>query len=150
MLYEVITEDLEFEMLKTIFSTFGKEFNPEVVCVACQDHGFVKGQSDRITRFKYFEKKLNETSNPYEFYFDNKKYKTDNFSRFESIMNTLTENNYKGFVMDSKMASVCGILNYANENNINEFIGLDIGNGHTLVVSMKDQQINGLFRNNFV
>lgn len=138
-------EDLDFEMLKTIFSSMGQDFSPDVVCVACQDHGFVKGQSDRITRFKYFEKKLNETNDPYEFYFDNKKYKTDNFSRFESILKTLDENKYKGFVMDSKMASVCGILNYANENNINEFIGLDIGNGHTLGVSMQNQKINGLF-----
>ncbi|ABR54488.1 Domain of unkown function DUF1786 putative pyruvate format-lyase activating enzyme [Methanococcus vannielii SB] len=141
----VYLKDLDFEMLNAVFSSIGIDFSPNSVCVACQDHGFMKGQSDRITRFKYFEKKLNETNNPYEFYFDNKKYKTENFSRFESVLKILDENKYKGFVMDSKMASVCGILNYAVENNINEFIGLDIGNGHTLGVSIANKQINGLF-----
>ncbi|XRP96528.1 DUF1786 domain-containing protein [Methanocaldococcus sp. 16A] len=138
----IIFRDLDFDMLKNIFASIGKEFNPDFVCVACQDHGFVKGQSDRITRFKYFENKLKETNDPYKFYFEEK---TNYFSRFDAILETLKENKYKGFVMDSKIASICGILNYAKENGINEFIGLDIGNGHTLGVSIKDGEIVGLF-----
>jgi uncharacterized protein (DUF1786 family) len=138
----IIFGDLDFDMLKNIFASIGKEFNPDFVCVACQDHGFVRGQSDRITRFKYFENKLKETKNPYEFYFEEK---TNYFSRFDAILETLKKNNYKGFVMDSKIASICGILNYAKENGIDEFIGLDIGNGHTLGVSIKDGEIVGLF-----
>ena len=67
------------------------------------------------------------------------------FSRFNSILETLKENNYRGFVMDSKIASICGILDYAMEEGIEEFIGLDIGNGHTLGVSMKDGMIRGIF-----
>ena len=139
----VIFGDLDFDMLKNIFNTFGEEFKPDFVCVACQDHGFVKGQSDRITRFKYFEELLKKTANPYEFIL---KYNDCNaFSRFNSILEMLNENNYNGFVMDSKVASICGILDYANENGINEFVGLDIGNGHTLGVSIKDGEIKGIF-----
>ncbi len=140
----IIFSDLNFDMLKNIFETFGEEFKPDFVCVACQDHGFLKGQSDRITRFKYFEDALKKTINPYEFIFYNK-YDCNSFSRFNSILETLKENSYNGFVMDSKVASICGILDYANENGINEFVGLDIGNGHTLGVSIKDGEIKGLF-----
>ncbi|MDK2789857.1 MAG: hypothetical protein PWP15_364 [Methanothermococcus sp.] len=141
----VIFGDLDFEMLKNIFSSFGEEFKPDFVCVACQDHGFVKGQSDRITRFKYFEERLKETDNPYDFYFDGKNNKVGYFSRFDTVLETLRENKYNGIVMDSKVASICGILSYANENDIKEFVGLDIGNGHTLGVSIKDGKIKGLF-----
>lgn len=140
----IIFGDLNFDMLKNIFKTFGEEFNPDFVCVACQDHGFIKGQSDRITRFRYFEKELKKTTNPYEFLFYNKD-DCNTFSRFKSILDTLGENNYNGFIMDSKMASICGILDYANENGLTEFIGLDIGNGHTLGVSIKDGEIKGIF-----
>ena len=104
----------------------------------------MKWQSDRITRFKYFKDALKKTTNPYEFVFYNNK-DCSAFSRFNSILETLNENNYNGFVMDSKVASICGILDYANENNIKEFVGLDIGNGHTLGVSIKDGEIKGIF-----
>ncbi|MCS3901434.1 DUF1786 domain-containing protein [Methanococcus voltae] len=141
----VILKDLDFSTYKNIFSTLNMDFDPDYVCVACQDHGFVKGQSDRITRFKYFKEKLSETRNPYDFYFENSK--TGYFTRFNAILSSLeSENeNYKGFVMDSKIASVCGIMNYANEQKINEYIGLDIGNGHTLGVSIKNNLIYGLY-----
>ncbi|WP_292460089.1 DUF1786 domain-containing protein [Methanothermococcus sp.] len=140
----IIFRDLDFNMLKNIFDAFGEEFKPDFVCAACQDHGFVKGQSDRITRFKYFKEQLQKTANPYEFVFLDHN-DCNSFSRFNSILETLNENNYNGFVMDSKVASICGILNYATEKGMNEFIGLDIGNGHTLGVSVKDGEIKGIF-----
>ncbi|MBP2143461.1 uncharacterized protein (DUF1786 family) [Methanococcus voltae] len=138
----VILKDLDFYMYKNIFNTINTDFEPDHVCVACQDHGFVKGQSDRVTRFKYFKEKLSETRNPYDFYFEKK---TGYFTRFNVILNSLKNENYKGFVMDSKIASVCGIMNYANEQKIDEYIGLDIGNGHTLGVSIKNNLIYGLY-----
>ena len=134
--------DLEFELYKKLLKLAGKEFNPDIFAVACQDHGFVKGQSDRITRFKYFEEKLKETRDPHDFFFVQE---TGFFSRFDSILQQLRDGGYRGFVVDSKVASVCGILSYAEEIGIKEFIGLDIGNGHTLGVSIKGGEICGLF-----
>ena len=141
----IIFGDLNFNMLKNIFNEIGEEFKPDFVCVACQDHGYIPNQSDRITRFKYFKNLLNKTKNPLEYIFTEKSNDLNNFSRFKSNIEQIKKNNYNGFVMDSKIASVCGILNYANENNINEFVGLDIGNGHTLGVSIKDGKVIGLF-----
>ena len=139
---DVILEDLDFEMFRSIFREVGVEFKPDVVAVACQDHGFVKGQSDRITRFNYFREQLRRTSNPLEYIVVEE---GGIFSRFRSILETLRENNYRGFVMDSKIASICGILDYAMEEGVEEFIGLDIGNGHTLGVSIKEGRIKGIF-----
>ena len=139
---DVILRDLDFEMFKKIFREIGVEFRPDIVGVACQDHGYIKGQSDRITRFNYFREQLRRSSNPLEYI---KVEEEGIFSRFKSILETLRESNYKGFVMDSKIASICGILDYAIEEGIEEFIGLDIGNGHTLGVSIKDGKIKGIF-----
>ena len=130
------------EMYGKLLELAGKEFAPDFVAVACQDHGFIKGQSDRVTRFKYFEEKLEETRDPQEFFFTEK---TGFFSRFDSIFDQLKEKGYSGFIMDSKVASICGILAYANQQGIKEFVGLDIGNGHTLGVSIKKGEICGLF-----
>lgn len=134
--------DLEFELYEELLRLAGKPFAPKIIAVACQDHGFVKGQSDRVTRFRYFEKKLEETRNPCEFVITKK---TGFFSRFDSILQQLEERGYYGFVMDSKVASICGILSYAEELGVKEFVGLDIGNGHTLGVSVKNGEICGLF-----
>jgi len=134
--------DLEFELYEELLRLAGKPFSPKLIAVACQDHGFVKGQSDRVTRFQYFKKKLEETRNPYDFVITEK---TGFFSRFDSILEQLRERGYSGFVMDSKIASICGILSYAKELGVKEFVGLDIGNGHTLGVSVKDGNICGLF-----
>lgn len=139
---DLVLRDLDFEMYGKLLELAGKEFAPDFVAVACQDHGFVKGQSDRVTRFKYFEEKLEKTRDPHEFFFTEK---TGFFSRFDSILDQLKEKGYSGFVMDSKVASICGILAYANQQGIKEFVGLDIGNGHTLGVSIKKGEICGLF-----
>ena len=138
----LILGDLNFAMYEELLSLAGRQFRPEIVAVACQDHGFVKGQSDRMTRFSYFEKKLKVTQNPYEFFFTEK---TGFFTRFDAILEQLKDNGFKGFVMDSKIASICGILSYASDMGIKNFIGLDIGNAHTLGVSMKGERIVGIF-----
>ncbi|MEO2068105.1 MAG: DUF1786 domain-containing protein [Desulfurobacteriaceae bacterium] len=138
----LIFSDLMFDLWKKIINLVGEEFSPEIVGIACQDHGFIEGQSDRITRFSYFRERLKETQDPYEFFFLRK---TGFFSRFDSVIEQLKMKGLKGFVMDSKIASICGILSYAEEMGIDEFIGLDIGNGHTLGVSMKEGKIRGLF-----
>ncbi|TCK06345.1 DUF1786 domain-containing protein [Phorcysia thermohydrogeniphila] len=134
--------DLEFNVYEELLRLAGRPFNPKVIAVACQDHGFIKGQSDRVTRFKYFEKKLEETRDPRDFIVTEK---TGFFSRFDSILEQLREKGFSGFVMDSKVASICGILAYAKELGVKEFVGLDIGNGHTLGVSIKDGNVCGLF-----
>jgi len=140
----IIFKDIDFNMLKSMFKSFGEDFKPDYVLVGCQDHGYVPNQSDRITRFNYFRDILNKNKNPKTYLFD----KIENcgyFSRFKSILSQLNNEGYRGFVMDSKICSVCGINHYAESIGIDEFVGLDIGNGHTLGVSIKKGLVYGLF-----
>ncbi len=138
----LILGDLNFKTYRSILHLAGRNFSPSLIAVACQDHGFVKGQSDRVTRFNYFKETLERTQDPHDFIFVEK---TGFFSRFDSILEQLNDNGFNGFVMDSKIASICGILSYADEIGVKSFVGLDIGNAHTLGVSIKDGEILGMF-----
>ena len=138
----LILKDLDFNLFRELLRLGGREFSPEIIGVACQDHGFVRGQSDRITRFNYFKEMLEKTQDPFRFTITEK---TGFFTRFDSVIEQLKENGFKGFVMDSKIASICGILYYANDIGVRNFIGLDIGNAHTLGVSIRDGKVVGLF-----
>jgi len=135
-------QDLDFNLFKTLLDIAGVKESLGIVGVACQDHGFIKGQSDRVTRFQLLKQFLEKSRSPFDFFIMNK---TGVFSRFDSILEQLQENGVKGFVVDSKIASVCGIMVYAEELGIREFVGLDIGNGHTLGVTIKNGKIAGLF-----
>ena len=135
-------KDLEFELYEELLKMAGLDRNFSFLGVACQDHGFVKGQSDRVTRFKLFEKFLSRSRNPLEFFFTSK---TGIFSRFDSILEQLKIYGVEGFVVDSKIASICGIMAYAEELGVDEFVGLDIGNGHTLGVSIRGGLVGGIF-----
>jgi len=136
--------DLEFETYQKFLWLIDRELNLRefTLGIACQDHGFVKGQSDRVTRFNYFKGLLEKERNPKKMVITEK---TGFFSRFDSILEQLSKEGLKGFVMDSKVAAVAGIVDYAEERNVSEFVLLDIGNGHTLGASVKNGEIVGLF-----
>ncbi|SMP03772.1 Uncharacterized protein, DUF1786 family [Desulfurobacterium pacificum] len=135
-------QDIDYDLYSSILKLSGIEEEFNFLGVACQDHGFKKGQSDRVTRFQLLKKFLDKSRNPFDFYITEK---TNIFSRFDSVLEQMEERNLKGFVVDSKIASICGILVYAQEIGTDEFVGLDIGNGHTLGVSIKKGLIAGIF-----
>jgi len=139
---DLFLTDLDLELYRTFLGFMGESLENTVVGVACQDHGFVKGQSDRITRFEYFKKILREERDPRKLVIVEE---TGFFSRFDSILRQLQLEGVKGFVMDSKIAAVAGMVEYARKEGVDSFIVLDIGNGHTLGASVKGGRIAGLF-----
>ncbi len=120
----------------------GWELPSFTVAVACQDHGFVKGQRDRITRFNFLRGLLERERRPQRMVITEK---TGFFSRFDSILDQLEKAALDGFVMDSKIAAVAGMVGYAGKMGVKEFVVLDVGNGHTLGASVKNGEIAGLF-----
>ncbi len=138
---DILLSDLTTDVYQSLLKFSDISEKPKFA-VACQDHGFIKGQRDRVTRFQYFKKALSKNRDPRSLYFTER---TGFFSRFDSILKQLKEKGFEGFVMDSKIASICGILEYARELGISEFVGLDIGNGHTLGVSIKNGKVAGIF-----
>ena len=132
--------DLEFEVFKNLRKLSGLSEDFEFIGVACQDHGFVKGQSDRITRFNYLSNLLKKSRRPQELYHTSK---TNFLSRFDSILEQIEEEGLKGFVMDSKIAAIAGVISFAREEGVEEFVCVDCGNGHTMVSTVKKGLICG-------
>jgi len=132
--------DLELETYRRLRELSGLNGEIEVLGVACQDHGFVKGQSDRVTRFNYLKELLKRSRRPAELYH----VKRSGFlTRFDSIIEQIEREGLKGFVMDSKIAAVAGLIPYAEAQGVREFTCIDCGNGHTLVATVKDGLICG-------
>ncbi len=110
---------------------------PEIVGIAVQDHGIApKGVSDRKFRFRFFKKAIEEGNGFNSLIYTNK---TQRFSRFDSCLDFLEKNGLKGFVVDSKIASVLGCIDKQNK------IIIDAGNGHFLAASCKGNDLVGLF-----
>ena len=141
---DLFLTDLEIANYQKILWLIDEEMElPEfTVGVACQDHGFVKGQSDRVTRFRFLRELLERERRPERMVITEE---TGFFSRFDSNLKQLKEAGLKGFVMDSKIAAVAGMVGYAGRVGVKEFVVLDVGNGHTLGASVRNGEIAGLF-----
>ncbi len=141
---DIYLSDLETETYQRILWSIdgGLELSQFTIGIACQDHGFVKGQSDRVTRFRYLRKLLERERRPERMVVTER---TGFFTRFDSILEQLSEIGLKGFVMDSKIAAVAGMDGYAKRLGVKEFVVLDVGNGHTLGASVKEGEVVGLF-----
>ena len=132
--------DLEFETYKGLRELSGLPQKIDFIGVALQDHGFIKNQSDRITRFNYLKNLLKKSRNPAELYHTEK---TGFLTRVDSALAQIKERGLKGFVMDSKIAAVAGLIPYARAQGVEEFTCIDCGNGHTLVATVKNGLICG-------
>ncbi len=137
---DIFLSDLDFNVYEKFLSFIEKPLNR--IGIACQDHGYKERQSDRVTRFNYFKTILEKERNPKKLFI---KKRTGFFSRFDSIIEQLEERGIEGFVMDSKIAAISGMVDYAEREGIKEFVVLDIGNGHTLGASVKNGEVQGIF-----
>jgi len=137
---DLFLSDLDFKTYESLLSCAGVKESVEFVGVACQDHGFKKGQSDRITRFNYLKEILSKERNPLKLFHTEE---LPFFSRFSSIISQLRKRGIKGFVIDSKLAAVAGVISYAEEKGVKEFVCIDCGNGHTMVSTVKEGLICG-------
>jgi len=137
---DIFLTDLDFELLGRLRELADLEREFGFLGVACQDHGFVKGQSDRITRFNYLSELLNRERRPWKLYHTER---TGFLSRFDSILEQIEKKGLSGFVIDSKISAVAGVTAYAHSEGVKEFVCVDCGNGHTLVSTVKDGLICG-------
>ena len=69
--------------------------------------------------------------------------KQEYFSRMKAIENSLEGLN--PIIMDSKFASICGACFDPEISDLNSFVVMDIGNGHTMAASIEDGKIQGVF-----
>ncbi|WP_456456290.1 DUF1786 family protein, partial [Thermovibrio sp.] len=112
---DLFLSDLDFKAYEKLLSCADVDEEIDFVGVACQDHGFKEGQSDRITRFNYLKEALSRERDPLNLFHTEE---IPFFSRFSSIISQLKERGIKGFVIDSKLAAVAGVISYAQERGV--------------------------------
>jgi len=134
-------KDIDLDAIKEAFTMFGVEMDFDELGVAVQDHGYKPRLGDRNFRFMKIKEKLNVPRSPEEFAFhgDVPEY----FTRMNAVLNSLK--GYKPTLMDSKFASVCGATCDEYVKDLESYIIIDIGNGHTLAASCESGKIIGVF-----
>jgi len=140
--YSKITlKDIDINQLTSTISEYDINFSFDEIAVAAQDHGFSDKMGDRDFRFEKIREKLTHPIPVEEFAFHGNV--PDYFSRMKAI-----EESFFGLnpiIMDSKFASICGACFDIEISNLNSFVVMDIGNGHTMAASIEDGKIQGVF-----
>jgi len=140
--YSKITlKDIDIGELSSTIAKYDINFCFDEIAVAAQDHGFSDEMGDRDFRFEKIRERLSKPLAPHELAFNGNV--PDYFSRMKAIEKTLDGLN--PILMDSKFASVCGACVDPEVAKFNSFVVMDIGNGHTMVASIEDGKIQGVF-----
>ena len=134
-------KDIDLDAIEEAFSKFDVEMDFDELGIAVQDHGYMPGMGDRNFRFMKIKEKLDVPRSPEEFAYhgDVPEY----FSRMNAVVKSLK--GYKPTMMDSKFASVCGATCDDYVKDLESYIVMDIGNGHTLAAACEDGKIIGVF-----
>ena len=134
-------KDVDLSAIEEALSNFDVNLDFDHLGVAVQDHGYMEGMGDRNFRFMKIKEKLDVPRYPEEFAYhgDVPEY----FTRMNGVISTLKE--YEPTVMDSKFASVCGATCDEYVKNLESYIIMDIGNGHTLAAAFENGKIIGVF-----
>jgi uncharacterized protein (DUF1786 family) len=134
------SKDVDRKALKMSLKNYGFDLNPEIIAVGVEDHGIAqKGQSDRQCRFEHFGNYI--PTNIADFGFIEP---PQFYSRMRGVKETLNTDfpDAQHIIMDSKIAAIFGGYNFSAKEKA---IAVDLGNGHTTVASIEEEQITGIF-----
>jgi len=137
---DITLSEIDFQLIKNLLNIYG-DYDLDYH-IAVQDHGYIQGQSDRVTRMNFLEKFLKNGLKG-AFFSSNNKIETT-FSRFNCIYNTLSQNGIKNFsITDTAIIAALGAV-YNNKKW--PVVTVDIGNGHTFACLVdKDYKVLGFF-----
>ena len=141
-------QDIDIDKLSGFIREYDLDYDFDYIAVAVQDHGFNENMGDRDFRFEKIKEKLTKPLHAEEFGFIGNV--PEYYSRMKSIENTLKnkttlEIKNTPLIMDAKFASICGMCYDKVVENLNSYIVIDIGNGHTTAASIEDGKIQGVF-----
>ena len=137
---KISLKDVDIDELSSTIAKYDLDFSFDYIAVAVQDHGFSTQMGDRDFRFQKIREKLQTPLRVEDFGFINV---PDYFTRMKSVERSLTGLN--PIIMDSKFAAVCGACQDKNVAKLNSYVVMDIGNGHTMAVSIENGFIQGVF-----
>ncbi len=136
---EIFLQDIDLKSIESALSCFGVEM-PEVFAVAVQDHGNSPHESNRIYRFKIFERLIDAGGKFSDFAYGHKDIPAD-LTRMISSSKTLC--NREAVFMDTGPAAIFGAL--LDSAARQPCLVVNIGNGHTLAAIVKDYRIVALY-----
>jgi len=138
---EIRLVDVDLDVFRSALHLFDVPLEFDRLGVAVQDHGNSDGMGDRNFRFQKIREKLSSPLPPEEFAFHAEA--PEYFTRIQGVLRTLK--GYQPTIMDSKFAALCGCTCDPQVADLENFVALDIGNGHTLAASFKEGKICGVF-----
>jgi len=134
-------KDIDLKAIEDAYSKFNVKMDFDKIGVAVQDHGYMTGLGDRNFRFMKIKEKLDIPRYPEEFAYCGNV--PDHYTRMKAVLKTLK--GYKPTIMDSKFASLSGATCDEFVKDLESYIVMDIGNGHTLAASFENGKIIGVF-----
>ena len=136
--------DINIKKLTGFMKEYDLDFEFDKIAVAVQDHGYNENMGDRDFRFEKIREKISKPISPKEFGFK------DNLPEYYTRMNAVKkalkrENITDALIMDTKFASIAGMCYDPVCEDLNSYVVIDIGNGHTTAASIEDDKIQGVF-----
>jgi uncharacterized protein (DUF1786 family) len=137
--------DINITKLSEFLLGYDLEFDFDEIAIAVQDHGYNENMGDRDFRFEKIREKVSHPISPLEFGFRDEI--PEYFTRMRAVKRQLEAEGIETnpLVMDTKFASIAGMCFDEVAKNLNSFIVIDIGNGHTTAASVEDGKIQGVF-----
>jgi uncharacterized protein (DUF1786 family) len=134
--------DVNLQLLPFLSSS-GIDTAFDVIAIAVQDHGVApKGVTDREHRFRLIAEKIEGGIKSFA-YLDGV---PENLSRMHSLYRSL-KRWYDGHIllMDTGAAAVLGSLEDERVKEKKNIISINVGNAHTIAMSLNDERIVGVF-----
>ena len=137
--------DINIKKLSEFLLGYDLEFDFDEIAIAVQDHGYNENMGDRDFRFEKIREKISKPISPLEFGF--KDDLPEYYTRMQAVRRTLENEGIEDapLLMDTKFASIAGMCFDEVAKDLNSFIVIDIGNGHTTAASIEDGKIQGVF-----
>jgi uncharacterized protein (DUF1786 family) len=138
---ELELQDVDLNAIRSALLNFDVELDFDYLAVAVQDHGYQEGTGDRNFRFQKIREKLDVPRAPEEFAYYGEA--PEYFTRMQGVLRTLK--GHEPTIMDSKFASICGATMDPRVGEMDRYVAMDVGNGHTLAASFMGGKIHGVF-----
>lgn len=133
--------DLDLHALLKDLSRHKIDANFDAIAIAVQDHGLARGKSDREYRFDVLRSRLNKSRRLEEFAYLNSV--PSYLTRMQSLLDSVKQH-YDGNIvlLDTGPAAILGSLEDVNTSKV---VSLNIGNAHTIAMSLVGHEILGMF-----
>ncbi|MDY0386540.1 MAG: DUF1786 family protein [Methanolobus sp.] len=136
---EIILQDIDLDSIENALGSFGVSM-PDKIAVAVQDHGNSPEISNRVYRFRIFERLIDEGGDFSQFVYGGDAV-PEEFTRMASVARTLGKKD--AVIMDTGPAAIFGAI--LDPKAIQPALVVNIGNGHTLAAIVKDDRMLALF-----